>query len=53
VVDALADLDRVRAQWHQAYTRFSERFCSLEDGRATQRVLERFFPDSRTAEEAP
>ena len=44
IVDALADLDAVRSEYQPAYTRFQERFCHLEDGHATERVLDRFFP---------
>ena len=47
VVDALADLERVREEYRDAYARFQERFCHLEDGGATARVLERFFPAGR------
>jgi CDP-glycerol glycerophosphotransferase len=41
LLDALADLDRGRARYAEPYARFRERFCHLEDGHATERVLER------------
>jgi CDP-glycerol glycerophosphotransferase len=44
VRDALADLDAVHARHAAAYGRFRERFCHLEDGAATARVLDRLFP---------
>jgi CDP-glycerol glycerophosphotransferase len=31
----------MRARYADRYTRFRERYCHLEDGRATDRVLER------------
>jgi CDP-glycerol glycerophosphotransferase len=44
VIDALADLATVEAAHRPAYARFQARFCDLEDGRATGRVIDRFFP---------
>ena len=44
VVDAVADLAAVRAGYADAYARFQERFCHLEDGGSTARVVDRFFP---------
>lgn len=44
VVDALHDLDAVRDRYQDAYVRFQDRFCHLDDGRATARVLERCLP---------
>jgi len=43
LVDALRDVDRVRAEHDDAYERFRRRFCHLEDGRAAQRVVDAFF----------
>ena len=40
VMSALADLDRVVADSRDRYARFRDTYCSLEDGRATDRVLE-------------
>jgi CDP-glycerol glycerophosphotransferase len=45
VLDALEDLPARAAAHAGAYARFRERFCHLEDGRATQRVLERLLAD--------
>jgi len=44
IVDALANLEAVRLEYQDAYSRFQERFCHLEDGRSTARVVDRFFP---------
>jgi CDP-glycerol glycerophosphotransferase len=44
--DLAAALRRLAAgddAWDDAYARFRERYTSLEDGKATRRVLERFF----------
>jgi CDP-glycerol glycerophosphotransferase len=49
LIDALSDLDAVRRRYAPAYRAFRNTFCHLDDGRATTRVLERFFsgPDPR------
>jgi CDP-glycerol glycerophosphotransferase len=44
VLAAIAELARRPWQPTPAYTRFRDTFCSLEDGHATERVLELFFP---------
>lgn len=44
VVAAIAELGRQPWQPSERYNRFRERFCSLEDGAATERVLQLFFP---------
>lgn len=44
LVAALADLDTVVAGSTERYARFRETFCSLEDGHATERVLDLLFP---------
>jgi CDP-glycerol glycerophosphotransferase len=43
VLDALRDLDAVTERHAGHYARFRERFCHLEDGHATDRVLDRLF----------
>ncbi|ADB34195.1 CDP-glycerol:poly(glycerophosphate) glycerophosphotransferase [Kribbella flavida DSM 17836] len=45
VVDALLDLDQVTASHRDAYAAFRQAFCHLEDGHATDRVIDRIFPD--------
>ena len=41
LLDALADLDAVTARHADRYAAFRERYCHLEDGHATERVLAR------------
>jgi CDP-glycerol glycerophosphotransferase len=43
VVDALRDLDSVRASFSERYERFVATYCGLADGRAASRVVERVF----------
>ena len=49
LVDALADLDGVRERYAGRYADFRETFCHLEDGHATERVLDLLFPPAPAA----
>jgi CDP-glycerol glycerophosphotransferase len=49
LVDALADLDAVSARYAERYARFRDTFCHLEDGHATERVLDLLFPADASA----
>lgn len=40
VFDALADLPGVEGRYREAYARFRASYCSLEDGHATERVVD-------------
>jgi len=44
LIDALADLDGVRERSAPRYAHFRATFCHLEDGHATERVLDLLFP---------
>ena len=44
LVAAITDIDGVIADHAGSYTRFRETFCALEDGHATERVLDLLFP---------
>ncbi len=43
VIDALRDLEAITASYAKPYDAFRARFCPLDDGRASQRVVERVF----------
>jgi CDP-glycerol glycerophosphotransferase len=45
LVERLLDLPAIEAQWQGRYDDFRARFCSMEDGRAAQRVIESVFTD--------
>ena len=53
LIHALADLSRVTAAHAERYAHFRDTFCHLEDGHATERVLERVLrtPAPRLATE--
>jgi CDP-glycerol glycerophosphotransferase len=44
LVEAIADRDVAASELAGRYARFRETFCSLEDGHATDRVLDLLFP---------
>jgi CDP-glycerol glycerophosphotransferase len=43
VVDALREIDAVQASYAGRYAEFVARFCELDDGRASARVVDRVF----------
>jgi len=43
VVEAIANLDQVAAQYADAYRAFAARFCPLDDGKAAARACDRIF----------
>ncbi len=49
LIDAIADLDGVRERYATRYAEFQQTFCLLEDGLATERVLELHFPSAPAA----
>ncbi len=53
LIAALADVDRLAAGTAGRYARFRDTFCALEDGRATQRVLDLLIPAGIPAVTAP
>ncbi|MDP9395018.1 MAG: CDP-glycerol glycerophosphotransferase family protein [Actinomycetota bacterium] len=44
LVDAILDIGDVRAHYAPAYEAFRHRYCHLDDGRATERVIDHFWP---------
>ena len=49
VVDALEDLDAVRRSYAERYDRWHARYCALEDGRASARVVDAVFGAAASA----
>ena len=45
VCDALRELTDVERRYEDVYARFAERFCALEDGRASERVIDAVFTE--------
>lgn len=44
VIAAIGDLDRIRSEYADAYATFRRDFLDLDDGHATQRLVDRVFP---------
>jgi CDP-glycerol glycerophosphotransferase len=53
LVGAIRDVQAVAAEHREAYARFRETFCHLEDGHATDRVLDLLLPDGGRSATAP
>jgi CDP-glycerol glycerophosphotransferase len=51
LVEAIADIDAIAADNADRYARFRETFTHLEDGSATERVLDLLFPSGMTTTE--
>ncbi|NJA56387.1 CDP-glycerol glycerophosphotransferase family protein, partial [Streptomyces sp. NEAU-H3] len=43
LISAIRDIDTVRATYADRYRDFHERFCGLDDGQATGRVVDRLL----------
>jgi len=50
LIEAIADIDVAVPERTERYARFRETFCALEDGHATERVLDLLFPPGHPAE---
>ncbi|MFL6064317.1 MAG: CDP-glycerol glycerophosphotransferase family protein [Friedmanniella sp.] len=44
LADVLADLPGLRREWAERYAAFQDRFCNLDDGYASDRVLQAVWP---------
>jgi CDP-glycerol glycerophosphotransferase len=53
VLDELSDLDGLRRRTAQPLAEFAETFCSLDDGHATERVLDLILPVVEGGDELP
>jgi len=49
LIEAIADVDVAASERGERYARFRDTFCSLEDGHATERVLDLLFPSGGIA----
>lgn len=47
VIDALKNIDRISEEYRDRYEKFCEEFCSLDDGRAAERVVKAIMQESR------
>ncbi len=43
VVDAIKNIDKIQEEYKERYEEFYDRFCCLDDGHASQRVVETVF----------
>ena len=43
VVEAISNIDRIEKEYNERYDEFYDRFCSIEDGNASQRIYNRLW----------
>jgi len=43
VIDAIRNIDKVNEEYKDRYDEFCKRFCCLDDGNASKRVVETVF----------
>lgn len=43
VIDAIQNIDLINSEYHDKYEEFYNRFCSIEDGNATERIVEKVW----------
>ena len=41
--DAIKEIDKISVEYKEKYDKFTEEFCSMEDGEASRRVIEKVF----------
>ena len=47
VVDAIRNIDRIEEQYKDRYEQFYNRFCCIDDGHATERVVNKIFQSEK------
>lgn len=43
VVEAISNIGRIEKEYNERYDEFYDRFCSIEDGNASQRIYNRLW----------
>ena len=46
VVDAIKNIDQIQEKYKDRYEEFYNRFCCIDDGHATERVVNKIFKES-------
>ncbi len=52
IVQAISEIDKITEKYHEKYVAFYDKFCSWEDGHASQKVAEAVFKLERDLNEA-
>ncbi|AZV62120.1 CDP-glycerol glycerophosphotransferase family protein [Peribacillus frigoritolerans] len=45
IIDTITNMDEINMQYKERYGLFREKYCGIEDGKATQRIVDKFFND--------
>ena len=43
VIEAIKNINQVNDEYHDRYNEFYERFCSIDDGNASKRIVEKIW----------
>ncbi|MFB5282804.1 CDP-glycerol glycerophosphotransferase family protein [Peribacillus sp. Hz7] len=43
IIEAVTNIDEVNKQYKEKYSAFKKKYCSLEDGKAAERIVDQFF----------
>jgi len=52
IIEAIGSIDKIQEKYHDKYVAFYDKFCSWEDGHASQKVAEAVFKLERNMNEA-
>jgi CDP-glycerol glycerophosphotransferase len=45
IIETITNIDDINMQYKERYGLFREKYCGIEDGKATQRIVDKFFND--------
>ncbi|SNS79601.1 CDP-glycerol glycerophosphotransferase [Bacillus sp. OK838] len=45
IIETIGDIDEINKLYKKRYSLFREKYCGIEDGKATQRIVDKFFDD--------
>ncbi|WP_057911964.1 CDP-glycerol glycerophosphotransferase family protein [Peribacillus muralis] len=45
IIDSIINIDQINMQYKERYGSFREKYCGIEDGKATERIVNQFFED--------
>ncbi|MBR8644320.1 CDP-glycerol glycerophosphotransferase family protein [[Brevibacterium] frigoritolerans] len=43
IIDTITNIDEINMQYKERYGLFREKYCGIEDGKATQRIVDKFL----------
>jgi CDP-glycerol glycerophosphotransferase len=43
IIKSIENIDSIKKRYQEKYTAFQQKYCSLEDGRASKRIVDQLF----------